>query len=634
MSEQSVLASIANCESIAILTATTGNHLLERNVRAVNALLPVEGIVINHWIVVDGVQFRDATDRVLDSCGEAPAHIHRHVLVLPQNTGGDGFLCHRIIAGMSFLLNETHLTILDEDNEVEPHHLTALVGAMRAVPGGARWAYTLRSIIDADSNIQCKDTCESVGAIRSTCLHPEDRLIDTNCYLWSMDLARQLAPLWMVKAREEGKMEADRVVSKTLLLHEPKGGCTRDFTVRYRAGVRGGDDGSVSIEFFRRGVLSSRVWDPAKKDIYLFHFDRERTDLIMKRSLKFPLDEWCTTLVEDLEKDVNLFNGYECLECLPYDATCLVNLCHPSTSSLMILKALKDATHTGLKRIVYMAEGPNARHQTQWSKQFLDQHADVVLTYTKPMLSAEYLKDASFTTTFCPHNARFVNKDHVRDPRVFRRNVGPDTGSAAMVLENRQGKGEYVIDGVTYACIDKLRSDLATGFGSSLTLVGKGWAQFCEQQKDANLPVPTLGYDMPRHTDRKTSLDTYENHDFAIIAENCGGPGAKGYVSEKLGDAILAGAVPVYWAENVPDNETYLLEGEGVWWIDARRCLPWAAGREIGEKPLGEKVRLFLDAEYVGKLREMKENVLKYREEYLFQRGSKAYAESVLRVLS
>jgi len=621
------------CESIAILTATTGHALLERNVRSVNALTPVEGVAINHWIVVDGEEFRDAAERVLGACGDPPAHISRHVLVLPQNTGGDGYLCHRIIAGMSFLLNESHLSVLDEDNEVEPNHIEALVSAIRAVPGGARWAYTLRAIIDADSNLQCRDTCESVGAIKPTCLHPSDRLIDTNCYLWSMDLARQLAPLWMVKAREEGAMEADRVVARTLLLHEPKGGCTRDFTVRYRAGVRGGDDGSVTIDFFRRGVLSSREWDPAKKDVYLFHFDRERTDSIMKRTLKFPLDEWCTTIIEDLEKECNVLNGYECLACLPYNATCLVNLCHPSTSPLMLLKELKDATHSEMKRVVYAAEGPNMRHQTQWSKEFLNGHVDVLLTYTDATLDPAYTEDATFTTSYCPHNARFVNKDHVRDPRIFRKNLGRGSGSAAMVLENRKGKGEYELDGVKYTCIDKIRSDLATGFGASLTVVGKGWTPFCEDQETAGVPAPTLGYDMPRHTDRKTPLDTLEVHDFAVIAENCGGPGAKGYISEKVGDALLAGAVPVYWGENVNDRESFMKQGEGVWWIDARKCLPWAAGKGLGDKPLGEKLRLYLEVVHVPKLDEMKKAVLEHREEYLFQRGSKAYAQHVMKVV-
>lgn len=623
------------CESIAILTATTGDPLLERNIRAVNALRPVDGVAIHHWIVVDGDDF-DVRTREIVASVDTPSHITRHVLTLPENTGGDGYLCHRVIAGASFLLNATHLTVLDQDNEVTPAHLEALVAAMRDVPG-ARWAYTLRSIIDHESNVQCHDTCESVGAIKPTCIHPADRLIDTNCYLWSMDLARQLAPLWMVKAREEGQMEADRVVCRTLLLHEPKGGCTRDFTVRYRAGVRQDDDsvrGSVSIEFFRRGILSSPVWDPTKKDVYLFHFDKDHTQKLMKRELKFPLDEWCTTITEDLEKQVNLIDGYKCLDLLPHNAICLVNLCHPATSCLMRLKALKESTHPNIKRVVYMAEGPNMRHQTQWSKEFLDGHANVVLTYTDATLSPEYVKGARFTTSRCPHNARFVNKEHVRDPRIFRTNAGPGSGTAAMVLENRQGKGEYTIDGVRYTCVDKLRGDLATGWGPSLTVVGKGWTAFCEAERTAGRPVPTLGYDIPRHTDRKTSLDTYESHDFAIIAENCGGPGAKGYVSEKLGDALLSGCVPVYWAENVPDSETYLLEGEGTWWVDARRCLPWAAGKGIADKPLGEKLRLFLELEYgPEKLQEMKERVREHRETYLFQRGSKAYSDAVVAVL-
>lgn len=86
------------CESIAILTATTGDPLLERNIRAVNALRPVDGVAIHHWIVVDGDDF-DVRTREIVASADTPSHITRHVLTLPENTGGDGYLCHRVIAG-------------------------------------------------------------------------------------------------------------------------------------------------------------------------------------------------------------------------------------------------------------------------------------------------------------------------------------------------------------------------------------------------------------------------------------------------------------------------------------------------------------------------------------------------------
>jgi hypothetical protein len=621
--------------TVAILTATTGDPLLAKTIASVNALTPVDGVHITHWIVVDGQEFDTKARDIVAASAHPPSHITRRVLTLKDNTGGDGYLCHRIIAGFSFLLNETYLCVLDQDNMVHPDHVKAHLTAMREA-GDARWSWTLREIVDADGTLQCRDTCESMGSIRHTCLRPGDRLIDTNCYMWRMDLARQLAPLWMVRARESGKMEADRQVAHTLLTHEPVAGSTRQFTVQYRAGVRGGDGGSVSLEFFKRGNLSSRPWDPSAKDVYLFHFNDEGTAHILKRSLKFPLDEWCTTIADDLDKRVNLHNGFENLDALPHDAICLINMYHPDILPLDHLHRLKTTTHKKMTRILYMAEGPNKNHATQWTKEFLETYADIVLTYTETMLDESY--SSTIKTVRCPHNAHFISNEHLRDPRIFRQNTGPNTGTVAMVLENRTGRGTYTIDAVPYICTEALRQDMAEGFGPSLTVVGKGWKAWCEAQAEQGRPTPTLGYDSDgKQTDPKSPLDTYQTHDFVLIAENCGGQGSQGYISEKFGDALLSGSIPIYWGETIPiEGEAMLRSGEGQWWIDARRCIPWAAKNNLEEAPLGEKLFRFLqENHYLNEdiIKIMKERVTVIRQSYLAQRGTKAYADAVCKAI-
>ena len=608
--------------TISIITGSTGNALLSKNLESVNALDVPEGVRVTHAIVVDGPQYEAAT-RALVAANPPAGRIQRQVIVLPENTGGDGYLCHRIIAAMSFLTNSTYMCVLDEDNEVEPCHVISHLNAI----GPFRWSFTLRSIIDGDSVVQCEDTCESMGNIRPTVLSPADRLIDTNCYMFRADLARELAPLWMVRARQPNAMEADRRICQTLLTHEPKGGSTRAFTVRYRAAVRQGSGGSVSLDFFERGNARSLPWSPERRDVYLFHFDVEQTERVLGKEAKDPLGEWCMTMYDDLGQDINWINGYACLHALPYDAICFVAMCHPSTVPLARLRGLRNETHPDLKVILATLEGPNIRHRAQWSSAWLRTHADVVMTYSRPILEDEHIR-----TVFWPHNARFLSAAHLQQG-ILRENRGPGTGTVAMVLENRDTRGEYEVGGETAWSLDYMRREMARGFGPALTVVGRGWSAFCDEERDQGRPVPTMGYDMPRHMDPKTPVDTYQDHDVALIVENCGGPGAAGYVSEKVGDALIAGAIPLYWGENVPPG-SLLDQGRGVWWIDLRDVLGGADQPAADEQPLGARIRAFLEARSPDEIQTMKDEVKRRREAYLLGVGTRAFATGLLEAIS
>jgi len=611
--------------SISIVTGSTGNALLVRNLKSVNALDVPEGVLVKHVVVADGCKYEEATRRlVTENPPRRASRVERHVIVLPENTGGDGYLCHRIVASMSFVVNTEYMCVLDEDNEVDPSHVIAHLNAI----GPHRWSFTLREIIDAESNVQCRDICESMGNIRPTCLSSTDRLIDTNCYMLRVDLARELAPLWMVRARQPNAMEADRRICHTLLTHEPKGGSTREFTVRYRAAVRRGDtgsDGSVSLEFFKHGNARVLPWTPERRDVYLFHFDATHTEAVLRLGPEKndPLAEWCMTMYDDVT-DVNWIDGFSCLHALPYDAVCLVAMCHPSTVPLVELKRLKETTHTELKVVLATLEGPNVRHREQWDVTWLREHADVVMTYSRPLLETPSLR-----CVYWPHNARFVSEERVAD--VLRENEGPNTGTVAMVLENRSTTGTYRACGTMACSLDYLRGEFATGFGPALTVVGGRWTAFCESERVAGRPVPTLGYDMPRHLDPKTPVDTYQTHDFALIIENCGGPGAAGYVSEKVGDALMAGSIPLYWGENI-DAETpmgsFMQRGRGTWWIDLRDAV------DLEDDPAkGRALKTFLDRFSSDDILAMKTAVKRHREAYLLGVGSRAFATGLRKAM-
>jgi hypothetical protein len=610
--------------TLAIITGATGDPSLTATLESVNRLESDPRLRVEHWIVVDGHTYIDAVEQL---CNTTPVseELTRRVIPLPHNTGKDGgqYLCHRVIAATSYMVPDGWwISVLDQDNQLDPDHLHAIADAMDRVPD-ARWGYTLRRVTDGTVTIE--DVAESMGLIRLTCLGNDripDRLVDTNCYCVRTDLARELAPLWgCTTARNPNDIEADRKVIQTLSRHEPKAWCTRRHTVLYTTSNR---DDSVSMSFFTGA--NTLPWDATKRDLYVFHFGPEQTEMALNpdHPKHQPLAEWCPTMLDDLWTSWNLINGFENLHGLPHDAVCLVSLCNPGTVPLDHLRTLKTTTHPAMTRILYTAEGPNIRHQAQWTRAFLTEAADIVLTYSR-----DVLQDSSIKTVACPHNARFLSDATV--DTVCRENRGPNTGTAAMVLEPRPGKDEYHIDGTTYHCLDGYRQDIATGFGPTLTVVGHGWDRAIKDMPES-VPKPTLGYDRPRMTDSKTSVDTLVEHDFAIIVENCDCPG---YVSEKIGDALIAGAIPVYdgrnleWdnATDVPMDIDILRRGKGQWWLDLRDMI-----HPDSTDPMGAQIRSWLEKQYFtteAMIQLLKSRVRDIRREYLLAKGSGPLTKAV-----
>jgi len=573
---------------IAVITGTIGNELLRETVISVQRQ---KNVKVEHWIVVDGAEHERAVTRLLEKMPvcENPLYA-QHRLVLPQNTGGNGYLCHRINGALPWLVNTDYVTFLDEDNEFEPDHLENLLAALAETKGGARWAFSFRKIIDRDGTVLCNDTCESLGSVCHSALAMDDRHIDTNCYLLERELAVQICPLWNARARVQGQMEADRQVCRTLLSLEPVHGVSRHHSVRYR--VDGRSD-SVSAQFFDQGnaALLRGVggFDAIKKDLYLFHFDPQRTaEYCHGDPTPNPLKEWCPGMWHGLLGEFNLLDGYANIQFLPLNATCLVTMCFPETLPLELFKKRKD-----LHVILYTAEGPNIRHQAQWDLDFLKKHFSVVLTYWKPLLD-----DPTLKTVECPHNARFLT--FPQDDRLLRFNSGNARGSVMMCLENRTVTDDtYEINGIRLQCLDPLREKYVRGLRHA-HVAGNGWE---------GVEGVTILRSGPRDLDPKTPIDYYEDHDFALIIENCN---AEGYVSEKFGDALMAGVIPIYYgvpSATMPLPDVY---------IDLRKFED------------GEALQRYLDT---LDIEHMKERVRAHRIEYLAQRGTEVVADAVKNAL-
>ncbi len=555
--------------SVAVVTATTGSpHLL-------SALDSVASQTydgpLTHWVVVDGPDFAH-------NVPERPGVVR---LVLPRNTGGPAsgnFVCHRIYAAAPWLLDADYVCFLDEDNTYTPDHVAGLVEAVQGNP----WAHSLRTIVDPEGTPVCVDACESLGGIRHSVLSGDDFFVDTNCYLLPVGLARQLSPCWNVPARPPpGTLEADRAVARTLLASRLLPGVSRRFSVNYRVGTRAD---SVQASFFLRGNDVTH-FDPAKPDLYLFHFTKEATARSFVQN--DPLAEWAPTMWHGLKATYNVLDGFANAPVLPSGALVLVSLCHPQALPLDLLK------RRDLRRVFALVESPNIRHDAQYDRAFLDAHADVCLTYWGDLL--HNLGPAR--GVWLPMNTHQADLD---DPahrtRCLRANS--DTGrSVGMVLAHRGDwlGGSYEINGITLQSLDPLRKIYATGL-REVVCYGDSW-------KDTGV---TTGHLLCKTEDPLHSVDYLQRHTFALIVENCD---ATGYVSEKFYDALMAGCIPLYFGSPVPAH-----------------ALPDDIYIDIRHFDNGEALQAHLDTLSDETIHRMKGAVVEKREAVLRGVGVAAYA--------
>lgn len=233
--------------SICIVTPTTGSPVLFDNINSVQNLDVPEGWKIKHLIIIDGIEHKKPVSEILKKFPNE--EIETSFLLLPENIGGTGFVSHRAYAASPFLVNETWITHLDQDNFVEKNHITSFVNLLSE--NKIDWAFCKRNIVDPSGKFVCVDNCESLGPDESTCLSPSDFLVDTNCYFLNREkVAVKLSPTWYVKARQPGCLEADRAVLQVLKKHFHNYKCTETYSMNYR--VAGRSD-SVQAEFFLRG---------------------------------------------------------------------------------------------------------------------------------------------------------------------------------------------------------------------------------------------------------------------------------------------------------------------------------------------------------------------------------------------
>lgn len=230
---------------VSVITPTTGSAFLGECIESVRNQTYAN---VEHIVVVDGKSRWEKADEILKAV-EFPNGTNEHICVLPYPTGTNRYNGHRVYGAATYFADGDYHIWLDDDNVLEPNHIESLVKLV--TENNLDWAYSLRKIIDKDSNVLCLDDCESLGKWASI-LHPEDFFVDVNCYFVKKQFAVQMSPVWYRKFREPGQMEIDRAIA-AVLMHQNnnlKFDCTRDYTVKYRVGNTGL---SVQADFFIKG---------------------------------------------------------------------------------------------------------------------------------------------------------------------------------------------------------------------------------------------------------------------------------------------------------------------------------------------------------------------------------------------
>lgn len=484
------------------------------------------GIRVEHWVVVDG-PIKTDINTVVNSL-DYKAKIPIRILHLPVNTGAGGWNGHRIYAAMSFLSDGTHISFLDEDNWLEPGHISSMVHVLQTSTPPLDGVFCLRKICDFEGRYICDDLCESLGSHRHSVMHAQDFFCDTSCLLISKHLAADVANLWNVPARPEqrgmaGKAEADRAISQVLLRQRKFKG-TRRATLNYRLG---GSVQSVNADFFKQGNQIKPQWKAQLRDVYIFHFGPEQTENLFKHrgecDLKSALLEWQPTLLNGVE-DCNLLDGYKHVDVIPPHSIVYASLCFPQ--QLPLEQVFK---RTDVFRVVYTVESPNLAHSGQWQMQFLKSHFDVWLTYWEPLIKQPQ-------SVLCYHNTHHLTPVGGSLRHLLMTNKGT-ADSVCIVLANRPGCQSYCIDNQVLMQLDHLRGIIASGL--NIAAYGKDWHRVAE--KHPNVKVMN---DAGKFDDTRSSVEIMNDYAFTVIVENCD---AESYVSEKMYDAFIAGSIPLYY---------------------------------------------------------------------------------------
>jgi hypothetical protein len=215
-----------------VVISSTGSETLAD---AIGSVLTQTHRQTTTWVVIDGPEFADKAKLITNHYPLVKT------MVLPENTGAQGFYGHRIYAATSFLINTDFALFLDQDNYFKPDHIASQIDNCNK--NNLDWSYSLRSIYDKSGNYLLDDNCESLGKW-PIFLGDQHHLVDTSCYCVKREVITRIGGAWY------GGWGWDRQFFATISKYFPKFDTTGLHTLCYRLD---GNPNSVNEEFFIKG---------------------------------------------------------------------------------------------------------------------------------------------------------------------------------------------------------------------------------------------------------------------------------------------------------------------------------------------------------------------------------------------
>lgn len=563
--------------SLGIVTATTGSPLLEQNIISIQNQTYFN---IKHYIIIDGKEYEEAAMKIINKYKNKMPII---VVPLVENTGRDNYYGHRIYGAMPYLMDTDYVSVLDEDDTVEPMYASTMVGKLHE--SQLDYAYCLRNIIDTNDTKICKDLCESLG--HNNVNIENTILVGTSTHFMKRTFAIKIGHLWHNKGYQNPPVDPDRMITNYCRDNVVNYTYVPKFLVNYRVGST---SNSVKAQFFINGNKRYMFGNLQKNGIYLFHFNKDASETLFDNIDKLSeraYDDWQLTMVNTLKKSIKLQNGFQNKADIPPGSIVLFNICHPND----IEQNLDVFEREDIYKIAYTVESPNIRHQGQWDERYLFSRFDYVMTYWEPLLQKYPDK-----TIYCPfvHRLNFEDKF---DDESLHANDNTSSKTIIMILEKRPFNSKYIINGVELQSQDYLREEYTNAL-DNITVYGQSWKNYHNQDKVTVLPS--------RFEKSESIVKYLKDYTFNLIIENTN---AEGYVSEKFYDALVAGSIPIYVNRGNMNDKLGIPED---CYIDAGKMSPGELNTYINSMPI-EEVRKYRAA------------ILEKREDILKRNGPMAY---------
>jgi hypothetical protein len=220
--------------SVAVMTATTNNPLLQDCVKSVdNQTYPCK-----HYLIADGV-----VDYIeFGSMISEYASDDRYVAYWPTKIKRPNMGAARIYAAAPSLINEDVICMLNEDDWFKPNHVESLVSLLEE---GYDWAYSHRSIYDKEGKYLFDDQCESLGEAHDVFNIPGHRFVETCSIAMKTSAYLTCAQIFNIPSAVN-----DRNFYSFAKQHYPNFKGTHKPTMCFRLG---GNAQSVTKQFFELG---------------------------------------------------------------------------------------------------------------------------------------------------------------------------------------------------------------------------------------------------------------------------------------------------------------------------------------------------------------------------------------------